>query len=44
MFFGINFISEGLLNLSTAIAFVKIIHHQKPDVIKTELEHEERED
>ncbi len=44
VFFGINLISEGLLNLSTAITFVKIIHHQKPDVIKTGLEYEERED
>lgn len=30
---GITFLSEGILNLSTVITAVKVIRHQKPDVI-----------
>ena len=32
--FGITLLSEGILNISTAIATVKIIKHQQPDVIE----------
>lgn len=33
---GITLLSEGVLNLSVAISFVKIVKHQKPDVIDVE--------
>lgn len=33
---GITLLSEGLLNMSTAITAVKIIKHQQPDVIEVE--------
>lgn len=34
---GISLLSEGVLNLSIAISMVKIIDHQKPDVIDLDL-------
>lgn len=33
---GVTLLSEGVLNLSVAISFVKIVKHQKPDVIDVE--------
>ncbi len=33
---GVSLFAEGLLNLSVAITFVKIIRHQKPDVLDAE--------
>lgn len=40
---GITLLSEGILNLSTVLTAVKIIKHQKPDVIEADY-YEERED
>ncbi len=40
---GIAFLSEGILNLSTVITAVKVIKHQKPDVIDRNY-YEESED
>ena len=40
--FGITLICEGVLNLSTAVTAVKIVKHQRPDVI--DVDYEERED
>ena len=34
--FGITVLIEGLLNLSTVLLTVKVINHQKPDVIDVE--------
>lgn len=33
---GISLLSEGILNLSVAMSLVKIVNHQKPDVIDVE--------
>ena len=33
---GVNLLAEGILNLSTALAVVKIVRNQKPDVIDTD--------
>jgi len=33
---GISLLSEGILNLSVAVSLVKIVNHQKPDVIDVE--------
>ena len=33
---GISLLSEGILNLSVAVSLVKIVNHQKPDVIDAE--------
>ena len=33
---GISLLSEGILNLSVAVSLVKIVSHQKPDVIDVE--------
>lgn len=33
---GISLLSEGILNLSVAMSLVKIVNHQKPDVIDAE--------
>ena len=41
--FGISLLAEGVLNLSTAVTAVKIVKHQKPDVIEVDYT-EERED
>lgn len=38
---GISLLSEGILNFSTVITAVKIIRHQKPDII--DVDYEERE-
>lgn len=35
---GISLLMEGILNLSVALSLVKIIDHQKPDVIEAEYE------
>ena len=34
--FGVSLLSDGILNFSTVIAAVKIIRHQRPDVIETD--------
>ena len=33
---GVSLLSEGILNLSVAVSLVKIVNHQKPDVIDAE--------
>ena len=33
---GISLLCEGILNLSVAVSLVKIVKHQKPDVIDAE--------
>ena len=33
---GISLVSNGILNLSVAVSLVKIVNHQKPDVIDVE--------
>lgn len=40
---GVCLLSDGILNLSVAISLIKIIDHQKPDVIDAEI-YEEMED
>lgn len=40
---GITLLAEGILNLCTVITSVKIIHHQKPDVIETNFDNERKE-
>ena len=40
---GITLLAEGMLNFSTVITAVKIIKHQRPDVIETDF-YEERKD
>ncbi len=38
---GIALLSEGMLNISTVVTAVKIIKHQKPDIIEAEYEESE---
>ncbi len=44
--FGISILADGLLNLITVLTAVKIIKHQRPDIIEDSyyVEYEERED
>ena len=41
---GVSMLSEGVLNLGVALCAVKIIRHQRPDVIECEYEVKERKD
>ena len=41
---GVSMLSEGALNLGVALCAVKIIRHQRPDVIECEYEVKERKD
>ena len=41
---GISLLADGILNLTTVLTTVKIIHHQFPDIIAVEYEDEVLDD